>query len=94
MSLNTLGLIGLRRRRLDEARTYFEQAGVIFAELGDRRWEALIRSNLAETLLDMGRRPEAKQALQKVIDAPFDPEWTPEDREWKAKAREALAKLK
>jgi tetratricopeptide (TPR) repeat protein len=41
---------------------------------------------LAETLLDMGRKAEAKQALQKVIDAPFDPEWTPEDREWKQKA--------
>jgi tetratricopeptide (TPR) repeat protein len=49
---------------------------------------------LAETLLDMGRRADAKQALQKVIDAPFDPEWTPEDREWKAKAQATIAKLK
>jgi tetratricopeptide (TPR) repeat protein len=47
---------------------------------------------LAETLLDMGRKADAKQALQKVIDAPFDPDWTPEDREWKAKAKALLAK--
>jgi tetratricopeptide (TPR) repeat protein len=49
---------------------------------------------LAETLLDMGRKAEAKQALQRVLDAPFDPEWTPEDREWKTRAREKLEALK
>lgn len=49
---------------------------------------------LAETLLDMGKKAEAKQALQKVNDAPLDPEWTPEDREWKARAREKLEALK
>jgi hypothetical protein len=48
---------------------------------------------LAETLLDMGRKADAKQALQKVIDAPFDPDWTPEDREWKQKAKDALGRL-
>jgi tetratricopeptide (TPR) repeat protein len=48
---------------------------------------------LAETLLDMGRRDEARQALQRVLDAPFDPEWTPEDKEWKAKARALLGRL-
>jgi cytochrome c-type biogenesis protein CcmH/NrfG len=47
---------------------------------------------LAETLLDMGRRAEARQALQRVIDAPLDPEWAPEDKEWKAKARAMLAR--
>lgn len=49
---------------------------------------------LGETLLDMDRKADAKQAFQRVIDAPFDPEWTPEDREWKAKAKDALAKLR
>jgi tetratricopeptide (TPR) repeat protein len=49
---------------------------------------------LGETLLDMGRKPDAKQAFQKVIDAPFDPDWTPEDREWKAKARQKLDAVK
>jgi tetratricopeptide (TPR) repeat protein len=48
---------------------------------------------LAETLLDMGKKDEARQALQQVLDAPLDPEWTPEDREWKQKAREKLQSL-
>jgi tetratricopeptide (TPR) repeat protein len=49
---------------------------------------------LAETLIDMGRKPEAKAELQRVLDAPFNPEWTPEDKEWKQKARDLLATLK
>jgi tetratricopeptide (TPR) repeat protein len=48
---------------------------------------------LAETLLDLGRRTEARAALESVIDAPLDPEWAPEDREFKAKARQQLASL-
>jgi hypothetical protein len=42
---------------------------------------------LAELLLDHKRRPEARALLQQIIDAPIDPEWAPEDREFKAKAR-------
>jgi tetratricopeptide (TPR) repeat protein len=47
---------------------------------------------LAETFLDMGRRPEAGAELQKVLDAPFDPDWVPEDEDYKARARELLRK--
>jgi tetratricopeptide (TPR) repeat protein len=47
---------------------------------------------LAETLLEMGRKAEAREALQKVLDAPLDPEWAPEDREWKQKAKQLLAR--
>ena len=49
---------------------------------------------LAELLLDEGRRQEARAELQQVIDATANPEWEPEDREFKQKAREALANLK
>ena len=49
---------------------------------------------LAETLLDMDRDAEARAELQKVLDAPLDPEWTPEDREFKEKARALLVKIK
>ena len=49
---------------------------------------------LAETLLDMKKRAEAREEFQKVIDAPLHPDWTPEDREFKQKAQEALARLK
>jgi tetratricopeptide (TPR) repeat protein len=47
---------------------------------------------LAEVLLEEGRKDEGRAELQKVIDAPFDPEWTPEDKEFKAKARALLTK--
>jgi tetratricopeptide (TPR) repeat protein len=45
---------------------------------------------LAETLLDMKRTDEARQELRKVIDAPIDPEWAPEDRDFKQKAQTLL----
>jgi hypothetical protein len=48
---------------------------------------------LAETLLGLERSAEARAALQSVIDAPLDPDWTPEDREFKLRAREKLRQL-
>jgi TRAP transporter T-component len=49
---------------------------------------------LAETLIDMDRKPEARAELQKVLDAPVNPTWAPEDREWKQKAQKLIATLK
>ena len=46
----------------------------------------------AELLLDDGRKSEATAELQRVIDAPLDPLWTPEDQDFKQKARTLLAK--
>lgn len=48
---------------------------------------------LAETLLESGRRDEARGHLQRVLDAPLDPDWTPEDREFKQKARDLLGSI-
>ena len=45
---------------------------------------------LAELLLDDGRTAEGRAELQKVLDAPFNPEWAPEDRDFKDKARALL----
>jgi tetratricopeptide (TPR) repeat protein len=45
---------------------------------------------LAELLLDEGQTEDGRAELQKVLDAPLDPEWIPEDREFKEKARRAL----
>jgi tetratricopeptide (TPR) repeat protein len=45
---------------------------------------------LAEVYLDMDRPADARRAAQAVLDAPFDPEWTPEDREFKQKAKALL----
>lgn len=45
---------------------------------------------LAETLFARDRDAEAIAALEQVLAAPLDPEWAPEDREFKAKARALL----
>ncbi len=49
---------------------------------------------LAETLLDMDRKEEARAELQKVLDAPINPAWAPEDHEWKQKAQALLATIR
>jgi len=49
---------------------------------------------LAELFIDDGRKAEAHVELQKILDAPFDPDWAPEDREFKEKARKVLSSLK
>ena len=41
---------------------------------------------LAEVLLERSKGIEARALLQRVIDAPLDPDWTPEDRDFKKKA--------
>jgi tetratricopeptide (TPR) repeat protein len=48
---------------------------------------------LAETLEERGRDEEARAELRRILDTPPDPDWVPEDREFKAKARAMLAKL-
>jgi len=45
---------------------------------------------LAEMLFDTHRQDEARAELQRVLDAPLDPDWAPEDREFKAKAERRL----
>ena len=40
---------------------------------------------LAETLIALGRKDEARATLRALIDASIDPEWAPEDREFKQK---------
>ena len=47
---------------------------------------------LAETLFELDRDADASAELQRVIDAPIDPDWAPEDREFKTSARERLAR--
>ena len=49
---------------------------------------------LAETLEDMGRKDEARKECQAAIDAPFDPDWTPEDQRFKAAAERLLRDLR
>jgi tetratricopeptide (TPR) repeat protein len=49
---------------------------------------------LAEVMLDAGRKSEARAELQQVLEAPFDPEWEPENREFKEKAQRLLITLR
>jgi tetratricopeptide (TPR) repeat protein len=49
---------------------------------------------LAETYLEMDRKTEARQEAQKVIDLPVNPDWAPEDREFKQKAKTLLDRLR
>ena len=48
---------------------------------------------LAETLLGMERVEEARTRLEQVLAAPLDPEWVPEDREFKVQAQELFETL-
>jgi len=45
---------------------------------------------LAELYKDDDRLAEARAEIQKVLDAPVDPDWVPEDRDYKDKARRLL----
>lgn len=49
---------------------------------------------LAETLIDSKKKSEAREMLQRAIDAPLDPDWAPEDRDFKQKAQVLLASLR
>jgi tetratricopeptide (TPR) repeat protein len=48
---------------------------------------------VGELLIDEGRTAEARRYLQRVVDAPLDAEWGPEDREIKDKAASLLKRL-
>jgi tetratricopeptide (TPR) repeat protein len=48
---------------------------------------------LAELMLDGGRRDVARAELQRVLDAPLDPDWAPEDLDFKEKAERLLKTL-
>ena len=53
----------------------------------------ITRYFLAETLIALDRRGEARTELQRVLEAPIDPAWAPEDREFKAQARKLLQSM-
>ncbi|HEV3141599.1 MAG TPA: TRAP transporter TatT component family protein [Vicinamibacterales bacterium] len=50
-------------------------------------------SVLADVVAADGRRDEARALLRRVVDAPVDPDWAPEDAEYKAKAAQRLRDL-
>jgi hypothetical protein len=48
---------------------------------------------LAEVLLERDKDDEARTMLQRTLDAPLDPDWMPEDEDFKTKARARLTAL-
>lgn len=48
---------------------------------------------LAETYESMGRDAEAVELLREIETLPVDPDWEPEDREFKTRAKELLSRL-
>ena len=48
---------------------------------------------LAEVLAERGKRDDARATLQRVLDAPLNPDWTPEDKEFKEKAAARLKEM-
>ena len=48
---------------------------------------------LAETLVDLGKKDQARDQLHAAIDAPEDPDWVPEDMRFREQAAALLKKL-
>ena len=79
------GLFGGDKRRseqhLRKALTYNPQS-------------VITRLFLAETLIALDRKAEARQELEAAIAAPEDPEWAAEDRAFREQAKRLLTSLK
>ncbi|MEU4643977.1 tetratricopeptide repeat protein [Micromonospora sp. NPDC023814] len=61
------GLLALRHRRLADALGYFGESLAIFTRRDDRRWRALLLSNLAETRYELGDLAEAVPLLEQAL---------------------------
>ena len=44
-------------------------------------------------MLDQGRKAEAREELRRILEAPPDPEWEPENQDFKQKATAFLKSL-
>jgi tetratricopeptide (TPR) repeat protein len=63
------------------------------ASLKYKNDSAITHYFLADLYADSGRVDDARAEAQKALEAPIDPEWAPEDREWKLKAKQLLTSL-
>ena len=54
----------------------------------------ITRVFLAETLMALNRKEESRKELEAAIAAPEDPEWAPENRAFRTRARQLLASLR
>jgi tetratricopeptide (TPR) repeat protein len=67
-SLNELGNLYAAMVRREEAASFHRQAAGIYGELQDLAREGVARSNLANTLLQLGRYDEARREGQRAVE--------------------------
>lgn len=81
-TLNELGNLYDAMGRLEEAVSYYQQAKDIYIKVQDKYNEAHIRSNLADSLINLGQYDQARREILRAIDClkPFGHSAEP----WKA----------
>ncbi|MFI6081794.1 ATP-binding protein [Streptomyces sp. NPDC051217] len=68
-SLNALGLVHLRQRRLDSAAARLVEAARVFGELGQEHWQSVSVANLALVQYQAGRLMGAFDGAQRALSA-------------------------
>ena len=66
-TLNQLGNIYSDSGKLESAVDFYKQAAENYAQLGDKRYEGVTRSNIADSLIPLQRYDEARRELQRAI---------------------------
>jgi len=65
--LNQFGILYGKMGQLEEAAVFYRQAADKYLEIDDMKNEGLVRSNLADTLLQLNRPHEARRELQRAL---------------------------
>jgi tetratricopeptide (TPR) repeat protein len=71
-TLNQLGNIYSDSGKLEQAVDFYSLAAEYYAQLGDKRYEGVTRSNIADSLIPLKRYDEARRELQRAIDCKKD----------------------
>lgn len=66
-TLNQLGNIYSDWGKLEPAVEFYKQAAERYAQVGDKRYEGVTRSNIADSLIPLQRYDEARRELQQAI---------------------------
>lgn len=69
LSLNSLGLGLLRGHQLAAAESAFTESLEVFLDLADTQWPPVIRANLAEVIIGLGRSTEAESLIAAALTA-------------------------
>lgn len=69
LSLNSIGLGLLRGHQLTAAESAFSESLEVFLDLADTHWPPVIRANLAEVIIGLGRSPEAEKLISTALTA-------------------------